>query len=267
MGLLKMYQIQLYDQNCSPICDGVIRFFVDELETFEKNWIPQKENQENNETVIRYMKSKKGEIVTDYYSDDPELNIVQEKSVEIIAERTYTETDVTKIVLNVYGFPSTYHMDRITYHIRYIRNVSDDELLKLCCYEIKGICYDDKESYWIGEDTSQYEKLGFEACRHLINEKYLPAYHLFENGEQVALYHPRYQYASVFGNPFVNMSNNKKLYSDNLEDYKDTEASLYIWHIVKCFEDEKKLINNVKHFRLGKQETQFLLMDFPGEAG
>ena len=88
-----------------------------------------------------------------------------------------------------------------------------------------------------------------------------------ENGERVALYHPRYQYASVFGNPFVNMSNNKKLYSDNLEDYKDTEASLYIWHIVKCFEDEKKLINNVKHFRLGKQETQFLLMDFPGEAG
>lgn len=263
---MKMYHIQLYDYNCSPICDGVIRFFTDDLASFERNWIPLMKG-EDDARVKRYVRSKAGEMVTDYYSDDPKLNIVQEKDVDIIAERTYTETDVTKIIYNVYRLSSTYHMDRITYHIRFIRNVSDDELLKLCCYEIKGICYDDKESYWMGEDTSKYEKMGFEACRHLINEDYLPAYHLFENGERVALYHPRYKYASVFGNPFVNMSNNTRLYSDDLEDFKDTEASLYVWHIVKCFEDEKKLKNNLKHYRLGRQETQLLLMDFPGEAG
>lgn len=261
-----MYQIQLYNRNCSPICDGTIRFFTDDIESFEKNWIPLMEGK-NDEKVKRYMKSKAGEIVTDYWSNNPELNIVQEKNVDLIAERSYTETDVTKTIFNIYGFPSIYHMDRITYHIRYIRNISDDELLKLCCYEIKGICYDDEESYWVGEDTSKYEKMGFEACRHLINEKYLPSYHLFENGKRVAVYHPRYQYVSVYGNPFIILSNNEPLYSDNLEDYKDTEASLYIWHIVKRFEDENKLTNNLKHYRLGKQETQILLMDFPGEAG
>jgi len=263
---MNMYQIQLYDHNCSPICDGVIRFFTDDLAFFEKNWIPLMKGTDD-ARVKRYEKSKAGEIVTDYYSDDPKLNIVQEKNVDIIAERTYTETDVAKIIQNVYGFSSTYHMDCITYHIRYVRNVSDDELLKLCRYDITGICYDDKKSYWVGEDTSKYEKMGFEACRHLINEDYLPAYLLYENGKRVALYHPRYKYASVFGNPFVNMSNNKRLYSDNLEDFKDTEASLYIWHIVKCFEDEKKLRNNLMHYRLGKPEIQLLLKDFPGENG
>ena len=35
-----------------------------------------------------YLRSKGGEIVTDYYSDDPELNIVQEdKSAEILFEK------------------------------------------------------------------------------------------------------------------------------------------------------------------------------------
>ncbi|MBE5870394.1 MAG: hypothetical protein E7294_03935 [Lachnospiraceae bacterium] len=266
-----MYQIELYDHNRSPICDGVVRFFVDNLENFEKNWFPHNKSwdseHEYNESVIRYLKSKAGEIVTDYYSDDPKLNIVQKKKVEIIAERSYVETDVTKNVYNVYRFPSTYHMDHITYYIRYVRNASDGELLKLCRYEIRGICYDGEESYWMGEDTSYYEKMGFEACRHLVNEKYLPVYHLYENGESVALYHPRYQYVSVFGNPFVNLSHNKGIYSDNLEDFKDTEASLYVWHIVKRFEDEDKLKNNVRHYRLGKYETQLLLMDFPGEAG
>ncbi len=263
---MKMYQVQLYNYNCSPIVDGVIRVFTDDLVDFERNWIPLMKGQDD-ARVKRYMKSKAGEIVTDYYSDDPKLNIVQEKEFDIIAERTYTEKDVTKNIFNEYGFSSTYHMDSITYHIRYIRNASDDEYLKLCRYEIKGICYDDKESYWIGNDTSKYEKMGFEACRHLINEDYLPAYHLFENGERVALYHPRYKNFSVFGNPFVNIINNKRLNSDKSEDFKDIEAKLYIWHIVKWFEDEKKLKNNLKHYRLGKQETQLLLMDFPGAEG
>lgn len=229
-----MYQIQLYDYNCSPIIDGVIRFFVDDLESFEKNWIPHIKNKRDEDRVTRYMKSKEGEIVTDYYSDDPRLNIVQKKHVEIISEKSYTETDVTKSVNNAYGFPCTYHMDSITYHIRYIRNVSDGEFLKLCRYEIKGICSDD-DLWGTGMDGK--------ICR------------------------PRYKDASVYGNPFVNLNRKSFLYSDSPKDYKDTEASLYVWHIVKIFEDKKRFINNSKHYRLGKLETQLLLQDFPGEAG
>ena len=143
----------------------------------------------------------------------------------------------------------------------------DDELLKLCQYKIKGICYDEGKSKWYGENKEKYEKLGFENCRHLINEKYLPAYHLFEDGKRVAIYHPRYSNARVYGNKFVNMNKTESVFSDNTEDFKDTTAVLYVWHIVKAFENETKLRNNIRHYRLGKWETQLLFMDFPGEAG
>ena len=118
-----------------------------------------------------------------------------------------------------------------------------------------------------GEFGRRFNTQNFPEQKTMTKDEYLPSYHLFENGKRVAVYHPRYQYVSVYGNPFIILSNNEPLYSDNLEDYKDTEASLYIWHIVKRFEDENKLTNNLKHYRLGKQETQILLMDFPGEAG
>lgn len=263
-----MYQIQLYDGNCSPICDGVVKFYVDSLEDFEKNWIPL--NQRNKEQIKRYFQSKSGEVVTDYYSNDPELNIVQEKNCIIIAEKSYKETDETKMVQNVYGFDSTYHIDEITYFIRYV-NI-EGELLKLCRYEIRGICLDEGKSRWVGKNKEKYEAIGFEACRHLINKDYLPAYHIFEGSEddedgEHVMYLPRYSNATVFGNPFINMSSTECFDSDSTEDYKDVEADLYVWHIVKFFENETKLKNNVRHYRLGKWETQRLLMDFPGEAG
>ena len=272
---MKMYQMQLYDWNCSPICDGVIRFFVDDLEEFEKNWVPYMKS--DSETVERYRKSKAGEMVTDYYSDEPALNIVQKKNIEIIEEKSYTEADVTKTVANVYGFTSDYHMDQITYRIQYVRNVEDGELLKLCQYEIKGMCRDRKESHWFG-DCETYKKMGFEACKHLADEEYLLGYHFVEDGKRVAQYWPRYENVEVYGNPFINLSSTDATYSDylekygafytdHLEDYKDVTADLFVWHIVKVFENEKELKDNIKNYQLDEWETQTLLMDFPGEAG
>ena len=273
---MKMYQIQLYDWNCSPICDGVIRFFVDDLEEFEKNWIPYMKS--DSETVERYRKSKAGEMITDYYSDDPALNIVQKKDIEILDEKTYTETDVTKDICNVYWCASDYHIDQITYHIRFVRNAEDGELLKLCRYEIRGICRDRGHSVWGWDDTGKYEKMGFEACKHLADERYFPAYHFFENGERVACYTPRYGNVEVYGNPFINLSSTDAtysdylekygaFYSDHLEDFKNVTAELFVWHVVKHFENEKELEDNIKNYRLDEWETQKLLMDFPGEAG
>ena len=270
-----MYQIQLYDWNCSPICDGVIRFFVDDLDEFEKNWLPYMEGESG--TVERYRKSKAGEMITDYYSDDPALNIVQKKNVEILDEKTYTETDVTKDICNVYWCASDYHIDQITYHIRFVRNTEDGELLKLCRYEIRGICRDRNESHWFG-DCEKYEKMGFEACKNQVDEEYLPAYHFVEDGKRIAQYWPRYENVEVYGNPFINLNSTdaaysdylKKygaFYSDHLEDFKNVTAELFVWHVVKHFENEKELEDNIKNYRLDEWETQKLLMDFPGEAG
>ena len=69
-----MYKITLYDYCCCPICDGTVSFFVDNLEDFEKNW-KKCLGDRDKERVERFERSKNGEIVVDYYSDDEELNI------------------------------------------------------------------------------------------------------------------------------------------------------------------------------------------------
>lgn len=35
-----MFKITLYDNNCCPTSDGTFSFFVDDLENFEKHWLP-----------------------------------------------------------------------------------------------------------------------------------------------------------------------------------------------------------------------------------
>ena len=78
-----MYKITLYDKNCSPICDRTTFWFVEDLEQFEKNWLPL-QCKYNVSTIEKYYRSKFGEVVTDYYSDNEELNIVQSVNCEIL---------------------------------------------------------------------------------------------------------------------------------------------------------------------------------------
>lgn len=221
-----LYQVQLYDYNCSPIVDGTIRFFVDDLETFEKNWTALTTDKKQ---IDRFIRSKTGEVVTDYYSDDPSLNIVQEKNVEVLNTKVYEETDVITDVMNAYGWPSTYHMDSIIYYILYIRNVEDDELLKICRYKIKGLC----------------------RCEPV---------DLSPNGFKC-------KDAEVYGNCFVKINNKVGRPSDNTEDFKEVEAELFVWHIIKQFIDMNEINNDLSNYKLGKREKQTLLMDFPGEIG
>ena len=48
-----MYKITLYDANCSPICDGLARWYVDDLKEFEENWIPL-QSRTNVEVIEKY---------------------------------------------------------------------------------------------------------------------------------------------------------------------------------------------------------------------
>lgn len=81
-----MFKITLYDFNCNPICDGVVSFFTERLEDFEEGWMNSEEVEEDRKE--RYLRSKAGENVTDYYSDSPEFNIVQEDTeVQVLWEK------------------------------------------------------------------------------------------------------------------------------------------------------------------------------------
>ena len=70
-----MYKITLYDCNCPSCTSGVAEFYADNIIKFQKEWFKLEDDKDRKE---RFLKSLNGDIITDYYSDSPELNIVQE---------------------------------------------------------------------------------------------------------------------------------------------------------------------------------------------
>ncbi len=66
-----------------------LRFFTEDIDEFERNYFSD-ENVEWGKLEAqkqRYFRSKAGENVTDYYSDDPELNIFQYAEYGTIEKR------------------------------------------------------------------------------------------------------------------------------------------------------------------------------------
>lgn len=134
----QMYRITLYDECCFPICDGTASFFVESLELFEEHRLARMQER-HPEQAERYLRSKAGEIVTDYYSDDPELNIVQrDDRAEILEEQTFEEKALDITLYNIYDWGSRYYFDRLSYTLRRIRFKGKD--YTVASYEIEGGC-------------------------------------------------------------------------------------------------------------------------------
>jgi hypothetical protein len=88
----EMYMITLYDKACSSLADGTVEFFTDDIEDFERRWFAL-ESDEN--LKGRYLQSKSGEIVADWYSDQEELNIYQKDTATIYDEQEIRLNKVT----------------------------------------------------------------------------------------------------------------------------------------------------------------------------
>lgn len=112
-----MFKITLYDNNCNPICDGTTFWFVEDLEQFEENWLPLQCKQ-NVSTIERYYKSKSGEVVTDYYSDSEELNIVQQVNCKVLQEKIFEYTNKEVILKNTYDFETKILFDKLKIILR-----------------------------------------------------------------------------------------------------------------------------------------------------
>ena len=84
-----IYKITLFDANCPSCTSGTASFFTEDIDEFEHNYFSD-ENVGSNQLEAqkqRYFRSKAGEIVTDYYSDAPELNIFQYAEYGTIEKR------------------------------------------------------------------------------------------------------------------------------------------------------------------------------------
>lgn len=113
-----MYKITLYD-NCPPaFVSFTAEFFTDDLEQFEQDWFVLERDERRKE---RFLESKSGKIVTDHYSDDPELNIVQrDDDAKVLAEYTVIKQDVMIELINTYRYTQEIHVDHLQVVWRYI---------------------------------------------------------------------------------------------------------------------------------------------------
>lgn len=139
-----LYQIQLFDYNCPSCVSGVTNVFTEDIEDFSENYLKIETDEERKD---RFLRSKAGEIVIDYYSDDPELNIVKKVDVKDCGGTMKWRSDTLLFVQNGYGWPSGYFFKLLALEVRWIRY--GENYYKLvkprsmgCCH--KNLIFSDK---------------------------------------------------------------------------------------------------------------------------
>ena len=230
-----MYKITLYDMNCSPICDGTAFWFVEDLEKFEQNWLPL-QGKRDVSRVERYYKSKFGEIVTDYYSDSEELNIVQKINAEVIEEKDYEYKNKEVELINAYGWPTNVGFDLLQIKLRVLK------------------CND---TYYL---TGQYLGNGFKRVELNWNRWY----------EKEVKYAPMY----FCGNPVAKCVSRdinwddwdkedryKDFYTNDKDFYKHDKIETFVWLPIK------EVSGDYKIRELDERELAILMRDIVGEAG
>lgn len=131
-----MYKITLFDQNGAACFSGTASFFTDDIEDFQSRWLRLGNIDEARKD--RFLRSKAGEMVTDYYSDDPELNIVQYDDCTVYAEKNIVLEDVTFKAYNAYMWPEQYHVDRWEICFKWI--CFKGEYCRIASYKAQGVC-------------------------------------------------------------------------------------------------------------------------------
>lgn len=230
-----MYKITLYDYNCSPICSGTRFWFVEDLEEFEKKWLPL-QSIHGVSTIERYYRSKLGEIVTDYYSHDPELNIVQKVDSEVISEKEYTYTDKEICLVNTYGFATKVLFDSLEITLRVVKENNE---YYLAGQYIGNGCRRVERNWnrWYNKEV-QYCQMGF-------------------YGNPVAEYYRR----DINWDDWDKSDCYKDFYTNDKDFYKHERVKTFVWLPIK------KVSEDYCIEELTEEEFRVLMADIVGEAG
>lgn len=117
-------------------CSGTFSVYCEDIDEFEKEW---KKINNFQEQIERFGCSKAGEIITDYYSDDPKLNIVQQDcQAKIVCDKKVDLYEKEIIVHNGYGCPSYVYFARGSFEIKYVSFLK--KFYKLVKYKLYGGC-------------------------------------------------------------------------------------------------------------------------------
>lgn len=131
-----MYKITLYDSNIPSGASGTISYYCENIDIFAEKWMQLETAEDRKE---RFLRSKNGEMVTDYYSDSPNLNIVQEdKDAVIYFDKDVIFRDKWLTLHNGFGWAAEFHFDELCVGLKYVQ--FRGSLLRLATYKARGVC-------------------------------------------------------------------------------------------------------------------------------
>ena len=130
-----MYKVTLFDNATPGFCSRVVSYYVDDIEEFQRRWFSLEKSEDKKE---RFLRSLQGEMVSDFYTNEPELNIVQkDANSKVYEEQTINKEDCYVIAVNGYGCKTKFHVEDMKINIRWIQ--FQDKYLKIAMFSTKGM--------------------------------------------------------------------------------------------------------------------------------
>lgn len=219
-----MFKITLFDNNVPSGGSGVFSCYCEDIDKFAEKWLPLQfcEN-----TKERFLRSKNGEMVTDYYSDSPDLNIVQEdKDAVVYFDKDVIFRDKWLDLHNGFEFATKFHFDELIVSLKYARY--DGDLLRLASYKATGVCF-------YNSFTSSNKKYGAVTCY----------------GNRV----------------LVESKNEEPFSSTSTEDFKDKTIEFIAYSPLGTFDDMESMKADFDNPNLSNTLLDILLCDILGDAG
>ena len=227
-----MYKVTLQDYNCSPIADGTVSFFAEDIEVFQKRWFALLGDDDDSRKE-RFLRSKAGEFVTDDCSDSPELNIVQQDEESLFAEKHIVLEKVTFEAFNAYGWPTQYHVNQWILRFRWIAFL--EKFYGIAFYRANGVCeYSDFADRWKSVECYGNPVL-----------------------ENVVAYNPRYN----------NRVDPSEWPAPGFDAFLENRLETICWLTSACFASEQAMKDDLSSFEVSKEIMNQLFADVVGEAG
>ena len=219
----ELYKVTLYDLTCHPIVDGTICFFTEDIEDFQKRWIKCGASEGR---VERFLRSKAGELVTDYYfSDDSDLNIVQHDTCIIYDEKEFTLGNIYFKIRNAIDYPSWLHADKVELKFKWIR-------FKETFYRVAKVKAEGLTEYYLLKD-GKYDFQIAECVGNPVMER-LPSDKTFE----------------------------RFIYSENVKDFAENGFVSICYLLDRYFANENALLRDTRKFLVTKRELEVLFENF-----